>query len=581
MKKFLNIPQRIDEDYNSIKDDIPLVSVFTTRNVLVRGMLILDEFLTVEIHATYDFKKTPTLTAVSPEGKKRKQTTRESSSPRKSQKITIKKKKQSTTPIPPPGDDRERDEVAEPTILSLILHKTTLAAEAQENISKVQEKLDEGEIEKMVEGDEDEESYESEFSDSMINDDVDDSEIEKEKKDKEIEKETNIDDVEKSDEVVKEKDIDVATGSMEFRKEKMQTPIPSPTRPSRKVSSSNKTISEELTAAVSLTTDTTSKDLSTSKRKKKSISYKTKILPGSIDGMCRRRGQICSHIKNKFITHDFFMERFKKFLIIATRNADPPKGGETWRKDILAKGIFCEWKTNSIDDEASVIINPSGRLLAEYSPNNDLVDTIPEMFIDEHALDYSSPPLYDDVDDDLFELDDFLPSPKCDSVLYEDFSEVNALPSTNNEDKVFNPGILIHENLFEVTIRVTPDKNVKKTTNASLILEDFNPPLYKLPFHKEVPGSETLLSFSSENEEKVFNPKILTSKASHLRTAPRPRNLSCLLKEQLLEPALNLTVHCCGLEFRVLNGYDQKSLDIDDRGLNCVVQTSLAMKTEA
>ncbi|GJR55519.1 hypothetical protein Tco_1406040 [Tanacetum coccineum] len=25
--------------------------------------------------------------------------------------------------------------------------------------------------------------------------------------------------------------------------------------------------------------------------------------------------------------------------------------------------------------------------------------------------------------------------------------------------------------------------------------------------------------------------------------------LSCLLKEQLLEPALNLTVHCCGLEF--------------------------------
>ncbi|GJX56808.1 hypothetical protein Tco_0286705 [Tanacetum coccineum] len=103
----------------------------------------------------------------------------------------------------------------------------------------------------------------------------------------------------------------------------------------------------------------------------------------------------------------------------------------------------------------------------------------------------------------------------CDSVFYEDFSEVDALPSTNNEDKVFNPGILIHENLFEVTIRATPDKNVKKTTNASLILEDFNPPLYELPFHKEVPRSETLLSFSSENEEKVFNPGILTSKGVH------------------------------------------------------------------
>ncbi|GJY09259.1 hypothetical protein Tco_0377444 [Tanacetum coccineum] len=142
----------------------------------------------------------------------------------------------------------------------------------------------------------------------------------------------------------------------------------------------------------------------------------------------------------------------------------------------------------------------------ECNPNNDLVDTIPEMFTDEHTLDYSSPPLYDDVYDDPFdskedkikeskllidELDpprssDFLISPKCDSVLYEDFSEVDAFPSTNNEDKVFNPGILIHENLFEVTIKETPDKNLKKISisNASLILEDFNPPLYEIPFHK-------------------------------------------------------------------------------------------------
>ncbi|GKF56315.1 hypothetical protein Tco_0166655, partial [Tanacetum coccineum] len=94
--------------------------------------------------------------------------------------------------------------------------------------------------------------------------------------------------------------------------------------------------------------------------------------------------------------------------------------------------------------------------------------------------------------------------------------------STNNEDKVFNLGILIHENLFEVTIRATQDKNVKKISisNVSLILEDFNPPLYELPFHKEVPGPETLLSFSSENEEKVFNPRILTSKGVHTSLLP-------------------------------------------------------------
>nr|GEX29068.1 hypothetical protein [Tanacetum cinerariifolium] len=189
-------------------------------------------------------------------------------------------------------------------------------------------------------------------------------------------------------------------------------------------------------------------------------------------------------------------------------------------------------------------------------PNKDLVDTIPEMFTDEHTLDYSSPPLYDDVDDDLVEhesdnndvYDDpfdskedkikdskllideldplrssnFLPSLECDSVLYGNFFEFDALPSTNNEDKVFNLGILIHENLHDVTIRVTPDNNVKKISisNASLILKDLNIPLYELPFYKEVFGSETLISFSSKNEEKVFNPGILTSKGVHTSLLP-------------------------------------------------------------
>nr|GFA63884.1 hypothetical protein [Tanacetum cinerariifolium] len=175
------------------------------------------------------------------------------------------------------------------------------------------------------------------------------------------------------------------------------------------------------------------------------------------------------------------------------------------------------------------------------------------MFTDEHALDYSSPPLYYGYDDDLFEVEsdteyvyhdpfdskgekikeskllideldplrssDFLLSPEYDSFLFEDFFEVDALSSTNNEDKVTNPGILIQENLFKVITRVAPDKNVKKLaiSHASLILEDFDHPLslYELPFHKEVPGSATILSFSSENEGKVFKPEILTSKGVH------------------------------------------------------------------
>nr|GEW99839.1 reverse transcriptase domain-containing protein [Tanacetum cinerariifolium] len=156
--------------------------------------------------------------------------------------------------------------------------------------------------------------------------------------------------------------------------------------------------------------------------------------------------------------------------------------------------------------------------------NDNLVDTMPEMFIEEHALDYSSPSLYDDdlfkvesgtkyVYDDPFdskgekikeskllidELDlprssNFLPSPEYDSFLFDDFFEIDALPSTNNEDK-------------KISI-----------SHASLILEVFDPPLsdYELLFHKEVPSPETLLSFSSENVEKVFKPEILTYKEVH------------------------------------------------------------------
>ncbi|GKD11423.1 retrovirus-related pol polyprotein from transposon TNT 1-94, partial [Tanacetum coccineum] len=57
MMKFPNIPKRLEEDYYSIKDDITLISVYTTGNVLVRGMLISDAFLTDEIREIDDFKE--------------------------------------------------------------------------------------------------------------------------------------------------------------------------------------------------------------------------------------------------------------------------------------------------------------------------------------------------------------------------------------------------------------------------------------------------------------------------------------------------------------------------------------------
>nr|GFC88768.1 hypothetical protein [Tanacetum cinerariifolium] len=86
---------------------------------------------------------------------------------------------------------------------------------------------------------------------------------------------------------------------------------------------------------------------------------------------------------------------------------------------------------------------------------------------------------------------DFLPSSEYDSFPSEDFSRVDALLSTNNEDKVFNPGILIQENPFEIITRVVQDKELA-ISNASLIHEDFYPPLYELPFFKEVPSEDLL-----------------------------------------------------------------------------------------
>nr|GEV31595.1 hypothetical protein [Tanacetum cinerariifolium] len=191
--------------------------------------------------------------------------------------------------------------------------------------------------------------------------------------------------------------------------------------------------------------------------------------------------------------------------------------------------------------------------------NDNLVDTMPEMFTDEHALDYSSPLLYDEYDDDLFEVESdtkyvyndpfdskgekikeskllideldlpsyFLPSSEYDSFLSEDFSKVDALPLTNNEDKVFNLGILIQETLFEVITRVAPNKNAKKLviSHASLILEDFDPPLYELPFFKEVPRSKILLSFSFENKGKNIKQGTLTSKEVHSSLIPELSHL--------------------------------------------------------
>nr|GFA25391.1 hypothetical protein [Tanacetum cinerariifolium] len=182
---------------------------------------------------------------------------------------------------------------------------------------------------------------------------------------------------------------------------------------------------------------------------------------------------------------------------------------------------------------------------------NDLfVDPTPEMFTDEQPPDYSFPPRFDvypndfleiesdavNFDDDLFDskgekikeaellIDQLdLPCdilPEYDSFNSQDSSRDDDLPSPDNEDKVFNPGILIHEKSVKIITRVPQEKKLA-ISFASLLFEDFDPPIYELLVFKEVPNSMRLLPFSSENEEKVFKPGIYTSKKVH----------SCFLSE--------------------------------------------------
>nr|GEV67597.1 reverse transcriptase domain-containing protein [Tanacetum cinerariifolium] len=134
----------------------------------------------------------------------------------------------------------------------------------------------------------------------------------------------------------------------------------------------------------------------------------------------------------------------------------------------------------------------------------DFLNSLLEKFTDELAL-ITYPPEYDDnlqfdIESDLKEIDFLLYQDK-DSILKDsidqkdlanladifDFSRVDALPSTNNEDKVFNPGILIQEKPVKIITRVVQDMKLA-ISNASLVFEDFDPPFYEPLFFKEVPN---------------------------------------------------------------------------------------------
>nr|GEY34799.1 reverse transcriptase domain-containing protein [Tanacetum cinerariifolium] len=184
-----------------------------------------------------------------------------------------------------------------------------------------------------------------------------------------------------------------------------------------------------------------------------------------------------------------------------------------------------------VAEDICVQVDPS----TDSSPKTDIdiIDPILERFTDKPGLVY----LFSsgDDDDDLF---DFKSDNKewkklFDSTLHGELSKIDALISFlfENKDKVFNPGILVRDRAQIVT-KVTPDEELLILEDSNLIPLSSN---HELLFHLELSVTETLLSFSSKNKDKVFNPEILISKGVH--------SFTLVLSHRIYETFKTVNVH--------------------------------------
>nr|GEY32852.1 hypothetical protein [Tanacetum cinerariifolium] len=165
----------------------------------------------------------------------------------------------------------------------------------------------------------------------------------------------------------------------------------------------------------------------------------------------------------------------KLLNIDATKDLPPPHNINPLRTDDLPFDIESDLKeieyliNHDPTKEMDSILEDSIDKENFADLNDNLFDTMPEMFNDEHTLDYSSPPLYDEYDDDPDEFE-------------------------SDTDDAYNDPF---------------DSKEEKINESKLLIDELD------SLRSKVLGSETLLSFSSENEEKVFKPEILTSKGVH------------------------------------------------------------------
>nr|GEV68981.1 reverse transcriptase domain-containing protein [Tanacetum cinerariifolium] len=182
------------------------------------------------------------------------------------------------------------------------------------------------------------------------------------------------------------------------------------------------------------------------------------------------------------------------------------------------------------------------------NPADNFVDSMPEMFTDEHALDYSSPPIFDEYNDDFLEVE-------------SDTENVYDDPFDSKGEKIKESKLLIDKlDLpcdfllpFEYDSFVSQDflglmLCPQPTTRTMYLTQDFDPPFYELSFFKEVPRSSMLLPFSSKNEEKVFKPGIHTSKKVHSSRIPElsHQGYKVFKINQIFKSPMKIFLFSCG-----------------------------------
>nr|GEU66160.1 retrovirus-related Pol polyprotein from transposon TNT 1-94 [Tanacetum cinerariifolium] len=158
----------------------------------------------------------------------------------------------------------------------------------------------------------------------------------------------------------------------------------------------------------------------------------------------------------------------------------------------FSSNLFLEEFTDELEIEFMLYKDIDSSLKDSIDQGNladNFVDSMPEMFTDEHARNYSSPLIFDEYDDDFLEVE-------------SDTENVYDHPFDSKGDKIKESKSLIDE--LDLPCDFLPseyDSFISRffqlaISNASLIIEDFDPPLYEPLFFKEVPSFELELTYA-------------------------------------------------------------------------------------